>query len=96
MIQSCLVSELNAWLKPVDLLNFKPGGEQVCMKKPVCVQKAATFIIDSKLVSVALAAAEDICVLPDYLDWVSKTKKSCNVSQLISDALPKNGGEKST
>ena len=24
----------------------------------------------------ALAAAEDICVLPDYLDWVSKTKTS--------------------
>lgn len=27
---------------------FKPGDEKVCMKKPICVQKAATFVIDTK------------------------------------------------
>ena len=56
----CLRIELP--LKPIDiLLNFKPGDEQVCMKKPVCVQKAATFIIDtSKLGSVEDIKADDL------------------------------------
>ena len=44
----------------------------------------------------ALAAAEDMDILPEYLRWVSKTKKSANLSQLIADALPKSVGRKST
>ena len=35
-------------------------------------------------------------ILFDYLQWVKKTKKSANLSQLISHAIPKNAGEKAT
>ena len=44
----------------------------------------------------ALAAAEDLGVLPKFLQWVRKTKKSSNLSLLIADLVPKTGGEKST
>ena len=44
----------------------------------------------------ALAAAEDLGVLPKFLQWVRKTKKSSNLSLLIADSVPKTGGEKST
>ena len=44
----------------------------------------------------ALAAAEDMSSLFEYLEWVRKTKKSCNLSQLISHAVPKNAGEKNS
>lgn len=42
----------------------------------------------------ALAAAEDLHVLSDYLLWMCKTKKSVNVSQLISSSVPKDAGKK--
>ena len=44
----------------------------------------------------ALAAAENLGVLPKFLQWVCKTKKSSNLSLLIADSVPKTGGEKST
>ena len=44
----------------------------------------------------ALAAAEDLGVLPKFLQWVRKTMKSSNLSLLIADSVPKTGGEKST
>ena len=42
----------------------------------------------------ALAAAEDLEVLSDYLLWVRRTKKSPNLSQLIASSVPKDGGQK--
>lgn len=42
----------------------------------------------------SLAASEDMCILPDFLQWVCKTKKSSNLSLFIGDSLPKSGGEK--
>jgi len=44
----------------------------------------------------ALAAAEDLCILPDYLQWLRKTKKTLNLSQLIADGVPNNTGQKPT
>lgn len=37
-----------------------------------------------------------MCFLPAFLQWVRRTKKSCNLSSLISDSVPKSGGEKGT
>jgi len=42
----------------------------------------------------ALAAAEDLDILCDYLSWVRKTKKTLNLSQLISSSVPKGAGNK--
>ena len=42
----------------------------------------------------ALAAAEDLQVLSDYLLWVRRSKKSPNLSQLIASSVPKDGGQK--
>ena len=44
----------------------------------------------------ALATAEDLNCLPQYLLWVRKTKRSANLSQLIANAVPKTGGQKSS
>lgn len=44
----------------------------------------------------ALAAAEDLHILSDYLLWVCKTKKTLNVSQLISGSVPKDAGKKTS
>ena len=44
----------------------------------------------------ALATAEDLKCLAEYLQWVRKTKRSANLSRLIADAIPKTGGQKST
>ena len=44
----------------------------------------------------ALAAAEDLGSFAKFLQWVRKTRKSSNLSQLIADSVPKTGGEKST
>ena len=44
----------------------------------------------------ALATAEDLCILSEYMHWVRRTKKSVNLSQLIADAVPKTGGQKNT
>ena len=44
----------------------------------------------------ALAAADDLSCLSEYLQWVRKTKRSANLSRLIADAVPKTGGQKST
>ena len=43
----------------------------------------------------ALAVAEDMKLLSKYLQWVQHTKKSPNLSLLISDSIPKTGGKKS-
>lgn len=42
----------------------------------------------------ALATAEDLQVLSDYLLWVRRTKKGPNLSQLIASSVPKDGGQK--
>ena len=42
----------------------------------------------------ALATAEDLQVLSDYLLWVKRTKKGPNLSQLIASSVPKDGGQK--
>ena len=42
----------------------------------------------------ALAAAEDLHILSYYLLWVHKTKKTLNVSQLISSSVPIDAGKK--
>ena len=39
----------------------------------------------------ALAAADDLKYLAEYLLWVQKTKRSANLS---ADAIPKTGGQK--
>lgn len=33
----------------------------------------------------ALAAAEDMNILPDYIQWIHKIKKTLNLSQLVAD-----------
>ena len=43
----------------------------------------------------ALAVAEDLNLINEYLRWIQQTKKSSNLSLLIADALPKTGGSKS-
>ena len=43
----------------------------------------------------ALATAEDLQVLSDYLLWVKRTKKGPNLSQLIASSVPKDWGQKS-
>ena len=42
----------------------------------------------------ALATAEDLGILTEYLQWVHKTKKSLNLSQLVGDQIPNNAGKK--
>ena len=42
----------------------------------------------------ALAIAEDLQVLSDYLLWVKRTKKGPNLSQLMASSVPKDGGQK--
>lgn len=42
----------------------------------------------------ALATAEDLGILTEYLQWVRKTKKSLNLSQLVADQIPNNAGKK--
>lgn len=44
----------------------------------------------------ALAAAEDIGILSNYQQWVRKTKKSLNVSQLVASQILGNAGKKPT
>ena len=44
----------------------------------------------------AIATADDLNTLSDYLLWVRRTKKSSNLSHLIADSVPKNAGQKST
>ena len=44
----------------------------------------------------ALAAAEHMNVLPDYIRWIRKTKKTLNLSQLVADHIPSNAGQKPT
>lgn len=40
----------------------------------------------------ALASAEDLGILLDYLQLLRKTKKTLNLSQLITDAVPSDAG----
>ena len=44
----------------------------------------------------ALAATEHMNVLPDYIRWIRKTKKTLNLSQLVADHVPSNAGQKPT
>ena len=41
----------------------------------------------------ALAAADDIGILDAYLQWLRKTKKGLNISQLIGDKIPSDAGK---
>ena len=42
-----------------------------------------------------IAAAEDMGVLEEYLQWVRSSKKtSCNISQLLADSIPRDSGRK--
>lgn len=42
----------------------------------------------------ALAAAEDIDILGEYLQWVRKTKKCLNISLLVASQIPNDAGKK--
>ena len=42
----------------------------------------------------ALAAADDLGILDAYLQWLRKTKKGLNISQLIADKIPSDAGNK--
>lgn len=42
----------------------------------------------------AIAAAEDIGILAEYLHWVRKTKKCLNISQLVASQIPNDAGKK--
>ena len=44
----------------------------------------------------SLAAAEDMNILPDYIQWIHKTKKTLNLSLLVADHIPTNAGQKPT
>ena len=41
-----------------------------------------------------LAPAENIGILAEYLQWVHKTKKGLNISQLVANQIPGNVGKK--
>lgn len=44
----------------------------------------------------ALSVAEDMKMLSEYPQWIRRTKKSPNLSLLISDSIPKTAGNKSS
>ena len=67
------------------------------LKGEKMVQKLnATALSTPNICQHALATAQDLACLSSYLQWVRRTKKSSNLSQLIADSVPKSGGQKST
>jgi len=68
-------------------------------KHPVGVQVKCDCPVYSSSPNIcqhALATADDLQILPDYLLWVRRTKKGANLSQLIASSVPKEGGKKPT